>query len=79
MVSGRMADDNEQQKRAGGYFLIGIGGPIAVAFIYPFIGRRGRPLIEWEVLSAQQLTVFLVGAAAGIAMLIAGFVILRWR
>lgn len=80
MVTRRMADDHEQQRRASGYFLIGLGVPIAAAFIYPFIaGRRGRTLIEWEALSAQQLTVFLVGAAIGIAMSIAGVVILQRR
>ncbi len=73
-----MADGDKQQKRAGGYFLIGLGAPIAAAFIYPFIGRRrGHSLIEWEALSAQQLTVFIVGAGVGIAMLIAGGIILR--
>jgi hypothetical protein len=73
-----MTDGNEQQKRAGAYFLFGLGAPIAAAFIYPFIGgRRGHRLIEWEALSAQQLTVFIVGAAVGIAMLIAGGIILR--
>ena len=80
MVTRHMAGDKEQQRRAGGYFLIGLGGPIAAAFIYPLIGgRRGRPLIEWEAISAPQLTVLLVGASAGIAMLIAGVVILRRR
>ena len=75
-----MAEHNEQQRRASGYFLIGLGVPIAAAFIYPLIGgRRGRSLIEWDALSAQQLTVFLVGAAVGVAMLLAGVVILRRR
>lgn len=73
-----MADSDKQQKRAGGSFLIGLGAPIAVAFIYPFVGGRGgRRMIEWEALSTQQLTTFIVGAAVGIAMVIVGGIMLR--
>lgn len=73
-----MADGDNQHKRAGGYFLIGLGAPIAAAFIYPFLGgRRGNRLVEWEAWSAQQLTIFIVGAGVGIAMLIASGIILR--
>jgi len=75
-----MADGQDQQRRAGGYFLVGLGAPIAAAFVYPFIsGRRGGPLIEWQALSAQELAVFAIGAGAGIAMTVAGTIILKWR
>ena len=78
---GRMGDGQDQHRRASGYFLVGLGAPIAAAFIYPFIGgRRGRgPLIEWQALSAQELAIFAVGAVAGIAMIVAGTIILKWR
>ena len=81
MIIHRMADHDEQRRQAGGYFLIGLGAPIAAAFIYPLVGgsRHRGPMIDWQALSPQQLTVFLVGAAVGIAMLTAGIFILRRR
>lgn len=76
-----MADRDEQQRQAGGYFLVGLGVPIAAAFIYPLVGgsRHHGPMIDWQALSPQHLIVFLVGAAVGIAMLTAGIFILRRR
>ena len=77
-----MDNHGEQQKRAAGYFLIGLGAPIAAAFIYPLLarGRGGRgPLIDWETLSTPELNVFMIGAAVGLAMLAAGCVVLNRR
>ena len=79
---GRMDNHGEQQKRAAGYFLIGLGAPVAAAFIYPLLarGRDGRgPLIDWETLSTSELTVFMTGAAVGLVMLAAGCAVLTRR
>ena len=77
-----MNHQDQQQKRAAGYFLIGLGSPIAAAFIYPFLvsRRRGRgPLIDWETLSISEQMVFVTGAVVGLAMLVAGCIVLSRR
>lgn len=70
----------EIRRKASGYFLIGIGLPIAGAFIYPWMPmRRGPPLLEMADLSISEGNVFLIGAAVGLVMTVLGYVILKWK
>lgn len=78
-----MSDLQKQQRRAGALFLVGLGTPIAVAFIYPFLLGRGRrssrPAIDLETLSTSEVAVFVSGAGIGILMLVVGLVLLKRR
>lgn len=65
------------QRRALGYFLIGIGLPIAVAFTYPLLPQRRGPLIDFQSLTATDGRVFFIGGLVGIVMAGAGYLILR--
>jgi len=64
-------------RKASGYFLIGIGLPIAVAFIYPLMPTRRGPMVDFQSLSASDQWVFLIGGSAGVVMAAIGYLILR--
>lgn len=66
-----------QTRLALSYLLLGLGIPIAGAFLYPFLpGRRGAESL-WSHMdgSPRALSVLLIGGAVGVAMTVAGFML----
>lgn len=67
----------QTKRKASGYFLIGIGLPIAVAFIYPLLPARRGPMVDFQSLSASDGRVFLIGGSVGVVMAAIGYLILK--
>lgn len=64
------------RRKALGYFLIGLGLPVAIGFFYPLLPSRHGPLIDLQVLAASEARVFLIGGLVGVAMATAGYLIM---
>jgi hypothetical protein len=65
-----------QLRRAGAYFLIALGTPIAVAFLYPFLPGHGGSLWSQMPHTPKSLAVLLVGGGVGVGLIVVGRIML---
>lgn len=69
----------QQSRKALAYLLLGLGLPIAAAFLYPFLPGRRRTGSLWSHMdgSPRALAVLVIGAAVGVCLAVAGYVLLQ--